>query len=41
MTSTSTSPSEVVVLFPPTRLSGIELAEGHYSADILADVRPL
>lgn len=41
MTSTSTYPSEVVVLFAPNRIQGIELAEGHYGADILGDVRPL
>jgi hypothetical protein len=41
MTSTGPYPSEVVVLFAPTRVLGIELAEGHCGADILGDVRPL
>jgi hypothetical protein len=41
LTSESASPSEVVVLFAPTRLLGIELAEGHCNAAILSDVRLL
>jgi hypothetical protein len=41
MTSTKIYPCEVVVLFAPVQVVGIELAEGHYSAEILDDVRPL